>query len=66
MKQVKVQLSLEWSFDKKAWSEEKELWKDLEADPQIVLGYDVVHTLYMLNDLDSPSLLNCKVTPYER
>lgn len=65
MKQVKVQLTLEWSFDKKEWSEEKKLWKDLESDPQIVLGYDVIHTLYMLNDLDFPSLVNCKVTENE-
>lgn len=61
MKEVKVQMTLEWVFDKKAWSEEKTHLENLEATPSAVLGYDIINSLFVLNELDYPSAKNIKV-----
>jgi hypothetical protein len=61
MKEVTVQMTLEWSFTKKEWSDEKEQLKELKDNPNLVLGYDTLHSLFMLNDLDYPSAKNIKV-----
>ena len=61
-KEIKVQLTLEWSFDHKAWSIEKKHIKDLEENGSVVLGYDTINALFMLNELDRPELKTCKVT----
>jgi len=63
-KEVTVQLTLEWSFTKKEWSDEQKHIEELQNDPRIILGDDVLSSLHMLNELDYPSLKKCKVTPY--
>ena len=64
-KEVTVRLTLEWSFTKKEWSSEQKHIEELRDHPKIILGYDVIHTLHMLNDLDYPSLTQCKVIVHE-
>jgi|TARA_R110002020_G_scaffold173459_1_gene364361 hypothetical protein len=60
-KQVTVQMTLEWSFDQRSWSAEKKHLQDLEDMPEVVLGNDVLHSMFMLNDIDSPKLKKVKV-----
>ena len=55
-KEIKVKLTVEWTFDQKSWSDEKKLREELKDNPSIVLGYDTVHTLHMLNDLNRPQI----------
>lgn len=61
-REVTVKLTLEWTFDQKGWSDEKTLIEDLRTNPKVVLGFDTVHSLYMLNDLDYPKIIDYKVT----
>jgi hypothetical protein len=61
-KEIKVQLTLEWSFTERDWSKEQKHIKDLKEDGNVVLGYDTINALFMLNELDRPELKNCKVT----
>jgi len=61
MKEVTVQMTLEWSFTKKEWSDEKKQLEELKNNPSVVLGYDTLYSLFMLNDLDYPSAKNIKV-----
>lgn len=61
MKEVTVQLTLEWKFNKKEWSEEKEHVKRLLEEPKIVLGYDVLSSLFFLNEIAYPEVKEMKV-----
>tara|TARA_R110002051_G_scaffold292397_2_gene357165 strand:+ start:187 stop:384 length:198 start_codon:yes stop_codon:yes gene_type:complete len=61
-KELKVKLTLEWTFDQKAWSDEQKHLENLQSDPNIVLGYDTLNTLFILNDITYPEVINYKVT----
>jgi len=61
-KEIKVQLTLEWSFTERDWSKEKQHIEDLKENASVVLGYDTINALFMLNEIDRPELKNCKVT----
>ena len=61
-KEIKVQLTLEWSFNERDWSNEKKHIEELKNIPSVVLGNDTINALFMLNDIDYPELKNCKVT----
>ncbi len=61
-KEITVKLTLEWTFDKKAWSEEQEHIEILINDPKLCFGYDTINSLFVLNDLDYPQITNYKVT----
>tara|TARA_R110000765_G_scaffold270080_1_gene368911 strand:- start:570 stop:767 length:198 start_codon:yes stop_codon:yes gene_type:complete len=61
-KEVTVQMTLEWTFTQRSWSAEKSHREELEDNPKLVLGYDTINSLHMLNDLDYPQLKDCKVT----
>lgn len=61
-KEIKVQLTLEWSFTERDWSKEQKHIQDLKEDGKVVLGYDTINALFMLNEIDRPELKNCKVT----
>jgi len=60
-KEVTVQLTLEWSFTKKEWSDEKKHLEELQNDPKVILGEDILSSLHMLNELDYPFITDCKV-----
>jgi hypothetical protein len=62
-KEITVKLTLEWTFDKKAWSEEQEHIEILINDPKLCFGYDIIHSIFVLNDLDYPTITDYKVTP---
>ena len=55
-KLITVRMNLEWTFNGRDWSDEKELRDSLVNDPNIVLGYDVVHSILVLNDLSRPEV----------
>jgi|TARA_R100001163_G_C4869535_1_gene71997 hypothetical protein len=60
-KEITVQLTLEWTFNKREWSAEKKHIEDLQNDPKMVLGYDTIHSLFMLNEIDRPTLKSYKI-----
>ena len=61
-KEITVKLTLEWTFDKKAWSEQQKHIDTLINDPKLCFGYDTINSLFVLNDLDYPQITNYKVT----
>ena len=61
-KQVTVQLTMEWTFNQRDWSAEKKHIEELKNNTKVVLEFDTIHSLHMLNDLDYPKLKECKVT----
>jgi len=61
-KQVTVRLAMEWTFDQRDWSAEKKHIEELKNNTKVVLEFDTIHSLHMLNDLDYPKLKECKVT----
>jgi len=61
-KEITVKLTLEWTFDKRAWSEEQKHIETLINDPQLCFGYDTLNSLFILNDLDYPHITDYKIT----
>jgi len=61
-KEITVKLTLEWTFDKKAWSEEQKHIETLINDPKLCFDYDTLNSLFILNDLDYPTITDYKVT----
>lgn len=59
---ITVKLTMEWTFDKKAWSEEQKHVDTLINDPTLCFEYDAINSLFILNDLDYPTITNYKVT----
>jgi len=53
---------MEWTFDQRDWSAEKKHIEELKNNTKVVLEFDTIHSLHMLNDLDYPKLKECKVT----
>ena len=56
MKKVKVQLTYEWEFSEREWSLEQKHIEELKNDPKSVLGYDILHTFFYLNDITHPEI----------
>jgi hypothetical protein len=64
-KEITVQLTLEWTFNRRDWSDEQKHIEELKNEPRILLGEDLIHSLFFLNDLDYPNLKDCKVVAHE-
>jgi len=62
-KEIKVQMTLEWTFNKRDWSSEQKHLNELHTQTEKVLGYDTLNSLYMLNDITRPEATRIKVTP---
>jgi S-adenosylmethionine:tRNA-ribosyltransferase-isomerase (queuine synthetase) len=60
-KRLSVELTLSWEFDEKDWKELQQHQNDLKENQKIVLGEDLINTLFSLNELDYPSLKDFKV-----
>jgi hypothetical protein len=58
---VKVRMTLEWDFDKKDWAQSEEHWEEMKKMPGIVLGDDVINSLFILNALDYPKVVKTSV-----
>jgi len=58
---VTVQMTLEWTFNKMDWSAEKKHMEEIVNNPKLILGYDVINSIFMLNDLDYPTAKEIKV-----
>mgnify|MGYP003632096197 CR=1 FL=1 len=61
MKEVKVQLTLEWTFDNKQWKEEQKHIHELEEDVKQISSYDIISSLFFLNEMAYPEVKKCKV-----
>ena len=59
-KKITVDLTLSWTFDEKEWSDEKAHIAEMMTNPNIVLGYDIIHSIYCLNDIRDPELKEVK------
>lgn len=64
-KTITVQLILEWTFNEEDWSEQKEHLEALKENPQVVLGYDILSTVFTLNDLVYPEMKKVKVISHD-
>ena len=54
-------MTLEWTFNKMDWSAEKKHMEEIVNNPKLILGYDVINSIFMLNDLDYPTAKEIKV-----
>ena len=61
-KKIQVELSLSWTFNEKEWSEEKQHLEECRKNPAIIVGHDLMHTLFMLNEIAHPDLKRKKIT----
>lgn len=61
-KTINVELTLSWTFNEKEWSEEKRHLEECRKNPKIIVGHDLMHTLFMLNEITHPNLENQKIT----
>ena len=59
-KKITVDLTLSWTFDEKEWSDEEAHLAEMRNNPNIVLGYDIIHSIYCLNDIRYPELKEIK------
>jgi hypothetical protein len=53
---------MEWTFDQRDWSAEKKHIEEMKENPKIIFGYDTIHSLHILNDLDYPKITKYKVS----
>mgnify|MGYP003627914027 FL=1 len=58
---ITVKMTLSWSFNEKEWREEEEHLKVLRETPAIILGTDVIHSLFNLNEITAPNLEDLNV-----
>jgi len=61
MKRIQVNLTLSWTFDEKEWSDEKAHRERLKENPRVILGDDILHSMYCLNDITYPDLKDIKI-----
>tara|TARA_R110000782_G_scaffold102791_7_gene190226 strand:+ start:9162 stop:9344 length:183 start_codon:yes stop_codon:yes gene_type:complete len=59
---MRVQLTIEWNFTPKEWSDELEHIEEMKKEPRIVFGYDLQSSVHNLNSISSPSLKHVRVT----
>ena len=64
-KSITVRLTFDWTFDEKDWSENKQHLEKLKEEPKIVLGYDIINTMYTLNDIAYPEAQQFKVISHD-
>ena len=55
-KQVTVEILLSWTFSEKEWSGNEQHIADMKANPNIILGYDLIDTMYHLNNITKPEV----------
>ena len=59
-KKITVDMTLSWTFDEKDWADEKDHIQALRDNPAIILGEDVIHSLFCLNEMIEPDLKEIK------
>jgi hypothetical protein len=64
-KTMKVSLTYSWTFTEKEWKEEKEFLQKVKDNPRIVLGEDVHHMFYCMNDITIPEIKHIEVENVE-
>jgi len=64
-KSITVRLTFDWTFDERDWSENKQHLEKLKEEPKIVLGYDIINTMYTLNGITHPEPKQFKVISHD-
>lgn len=59
---INVEITLSWTFSEKDWSEEKQHLEECRKNPAIIVGDDLIHSIFMLNEITHPDLKKKKVT----
>ena len=60
-KKLTINLTLSWTFTKKQWDEQQDFVKRVRENPRIYLGYDIVYSLDILNQIVYPDLDDIQV-----
>tara|TARA_R110000796_G_scaffold17916_2_gene54611 strand:- start:790 stop:990 length:201 start_codon:yes stop_codon:yes gene_type:complete len=62
-KRITVDVTLSWTFDEKEWSDEQDHIREVRSNPKLVLGYDIIHSIFCLNEMTTPDLK--EITAYD-
>ena len=60
--QVEVQVVFNWKISSEEWSDHKEHLESCKKDLKIAIGYDPIHTMYMLNGISYPTVRSFKIS----
>ena len=60
-KEVDVQITFSWKFDKKAWTEQKQHLDEIQKNIKIVIEYDPINTIFMLNNIVDAELVSYEI-----
>jgi hypothetical protein len=60
-KTLTVNLTYSWTFTEKEWKEEKEFLTKLKENPKVILGDDLYHMFYCMNDIVPPEIKKIEV-----
>jgi len=60
--QLEVQIVFSWKISSKEWSDHKEHLESCKKDLKIAIGYDPIHTMYMLNGISYPTVTSYKIS----
>ena len=60
--EVEVQVTFSWKISSKAWTDHKEHLENCKKDLKIAIEYDPISTIFHLNDIAFPDVLNFNVT----
>ena len=61
-KEVQVRVTFSWKISSKEWSDHKEHLESCKKDLKIAIGYDPIHTMYMLNGISYPTVRSFKIS----
>jgi len=60
--EVQVEITFSWKFSSKEWSDHKEHLENCKKDVKIGIAYDPISTIFHLNDVAYPNVINFNVT----
>ena len=60
--EVQVEVTFSWKISSKEWSDHKEHLESCKKDLKIAIGYDPIHTMYMLNGISYPTVRSFKIS----
>tara|TARA_R110000744_G_scaffold151196_1_gene264594 strand:- start:4 stop:255 length:252 start_codon:yes stop_codon:yes gene_type:complete len=60
--EVDVQITFSWKFDKKAWTEQKQHLDEMHKNIKLVIEYDLINTIFLLNNIVDAELVDYVIT----
>lgn len=58
---MKVQLTIEWDITEKEWITELQHLKEMKSAESVIVEDDVIHTIFVLNDVAYPKVLKANI-----